>query len=186
MSPLASDEALLGLATASTFLYQSSHIPSWILFAGYVAPLFTNFFVTTFITARIWIKTRRQSDFVSKPARHAAKTIIESGVIYFIVQLIVVVCIAMKLPAQSGVGFLAIQIYVRRFISSPLSPFSPAIGTVGNSTHTHYGRCELRVPLYNDRRQPLCHRASSDDTYKRQARLICHDPSFIRQLDRNR
>jgi hypothetical protein len=80
--------------------------------ASYVCPLLTNLFVTGFITGRIWIMVKRQGDeTMSTPARRAVATIIESGLLFFLIQLVLTVVNALELIIITPVAFVAVQIY---------------------------------------------------------------------------
>ncbi|KAI0325185.1 hypothetical protein GY45DRAFT_1364669 [Cubamyces sp. BRFM 1775] len=86
--------------------------------AGYVLPLCTNVMATGLLVLKIWWMTRvpdgvdhglQRSDHL---ASRATAVIIESGLIYLFTQLVLVVLISIKHPAEAIVGVMAVQIYV--------------------------------------------------------------------------
>jgi hypothetical protein len=80
--------------------------------ASYICPLITNLFVTGFITGRIWIMVKRQGDdTMSTPARRAVATIVESGLLFFLIQLVLTVVVNFEVPAQIPIAAVAVQIY---------------------------------------------------------------------------
>ena len=87
--------------------------------AAFFLPLGTNVIVTTLICARIWYlsprKTRdlRSEHFPTGIGQAVIKIVVESGMLYLVVQLIFVVLMAIEHPAQAIVGVIAVQIYVR-------------------------------------------------------------------------
>jgi hypothetical protein len=89
--------------------------------AGFVLPLVTNVIVTTLIVMRIWhLSPRKMHDtrgarFLTT-GRATIDILIESGMLYMVVQLVFVVLFAIQHPALDIVGVIAVQIYVRIFI----------------------------------------------------------------------
>ena len=87
--------------------------------AGFVLPLCSNAFVTTLIAARIWYLSPRKARgvqgarFPADTGRAAIDIVVESGMLYLVVQLIFVVLFALRHPAQDIAGMVAVQIYVR-------------------------------------------------------------------------
>jgi hypothetical protein len=86
--------------------------------AGYVLPLVSNVLVTSLIAGRIWYLSPRKHDvpgtrFPASTGRAAIDIVIESGMLYLLVQLIFVVLFALRHPAQDIAGVMAVQIYVR-------------------------------------------------------------------------
>ena len=96
-----------------------------LIFAAYILPLIAHFMLTGLIAGRIWwmtrgtnylgatVKGRRKS-----AAFKAAMIIIESGVLYFVVQLIYLTVFAVGNSSDQLMSLVAVQIYVRLF---PLS-----------------------------------------------------------------
>ncbi|KAI6107990.1 hypothetical protein F5141DRAFT_91603 [Pisolithus sp. B1] len=83
--------------------------------AGYVLPLCTNFIVTCLIAFKIWHASRGlpgTPQFVGRGAsRQAMGLIIESGLLYFLAQLVYVVVFALDIPAVDIAAVMAVQIY---------------------------------------------------------------------------
>ena len=88
--------------------------------ASFALPLATNFLVTTLIVSRIYYMASyiRDVQAVSTVGNmrdrfnHAAAIVIESGMLYLIFQLVLVILFAIKHPAQAIVGVAAVQVYV--------------------------------------------------------------------------
>ena len=87
--------------------------------AAFFLPLGTNVIVTTLICARIWYLSPRKArdlrseHFPTGIGQSVIKIVVESGMLYLAVQLILVVLMAIGHPAQLAVGAIAVQIYVR-------------------------------------------------------------------------
>ena len=87
--------------------------------AAFFLPLGTSVIVTTLICARIWYLSPRKArnmssaQFTTGTAWAVIKIVVESGMLYLVVQFIFVVLMAIKHPAQLIVGVIAVQIYVR-------------------------------------------------------------------------
>ena len=87
--------------------------------AAFSLPLGTNVIVTTLIAGRIWYLSPRKArnmgsaQFPTGTGRAAIDIVIESGMLNLAVQLVLVILFAIKHPAQSIVGVVAVQIYVR-------------------------------------------------------------------------
>ncbi|KAI0302497.1 hypothetical protein BC826DRAFT_1144882 [Russula brevipes] len=85
--------------------------------AGFSLLLCTNVLVTALIIARIWYLSPRKTHdvlggrFPTGTGRAAIDVIIESGLLYLVVQLIFVVLFAIGHPAQGIVAAIAVQIY---------------------------------------------------------------------------
>ena len=75
-------------------------------------PLGTNVIVTTLTAARIWYLSR-SAQFPTRTCQTIIDIVVESGLLYLAVQLIFVILFAIGHPAQSIVGMIAVQIYVR-------------------------------------------------------------------------
>ncbi|KAI0302498.1 hypothetical protein BC826DRAFT_948416 [Russula brevipes] len=84
---------------------------------GFSLPLCTNVLVTTLIIARIWYLSPRKTHdvlggrFPTGTGRAAIDIVVESGMLYLVVQLIFVVLFAIGHPAQGIVAAIAVQIY---------------------------------------------------------------------------
>lgn len=90
--------------------------------AAFVLPLVTNVIVTTLIAMRIWyLSPRKVRDMRSArfptTGRATIDIVIESGMLYVVVQLIFVILFAIQHPALDIVGVIAVQIYVRIFVT---------------------------------------------------------------------
>jgi hypothetical protein len=87
--------------------------------AGFILPLCTNVLLTALVAARIWyLSPRKPHDalggrFPTGTGRAAINVVIESGMLYLVVQLIFVILFYMRHPAQAVVAMIAVQIYVR-------------------------------------------------------------------------
>ena len=87
--------------------------------AAFILPLCTNVFVTGLIAWRIWyLSPRKASDlrgahFPLGSGQAAMGIVIESGVLYLAVQVVLVTLFAIGHPAQGIVAVIAVQIYVR-------------------------------------------------------------------------
>ncbi|TFK53928.1 hypothetical protein OE88DRAFT_1710989 [Heliocybe sulcata] len=84
--------------------------------AGYVLPLCTNVFVTVLIAARVWYMSRASREYSdltssSKTVQRAMSIVVESGLLYLVVQLTFVVLFAMQHPAQAILAVIAVQVY---------------------------------------------------------------------------
>jgi len=80
--------------------------------ASLTCPLLTNLLVTAFIVGRTWTMVKRQGDdTMSTPARRAIATIVESGLLYFVMQLLVTVANGLLLTATTPITFFTVQIY---------------------------------------------------------------------------
>jgi len=84
--------------------------------AAFALPLGTNVIVTSLIAGRIWYLTPRKArmgsaQFPSGTGRAAIDIVVESGMLYLVVQLIFVILFAIGHPAQGVVGVIAVQIY---------------------------------------------------------------------------
>ncbi|OJT08835.1 hypothetical protein TRAPUB_262 [Trametes pubescens] len=86
--------------------------------AGYALPLATNVLTTTLIVARLWHtahaadeRCRGRLAGTARAAQHAVAIIVESGLLYLVAQLVLVVLFALEHPAQAVVAVMAVQIY---------------------------------------------------------------------------
>ena len=88
-------------------------------FATFSLPLGTNVIVTSLVCARIWylsprkVRDMRSAQFPIGTGRAVIKIVVESGMLYLAVQIILVVLLFVGLPAQAIVAVIAVQIYVR-------------------------------------------------------------------------
>lgn len=87
--------------------------------AGYALPLATNVLTTALIVARLWHtahaadeRCRGRLAGTARAAQHAVAIIVESGLLYLVAQLVLVVLFALGHPAQAVVAVMAVQIYV--------------------------------------------------------------------------
>ena len=106
--------------------------------AGYALPLCTNVMATGLIVYKIWrtayYTVPGTSDSTlegtTRVAHSAMSIVVESGMLYLATQLVFVVLVSIKHPAQAIVAVMAVQIYVRvecTFLSSTsLLLFSPS------------------------------------------------------------
>jgi hypothetical protein len=87
--------------------------------AAFSLPLGTNVIVTTLITARIWYlsprkaRNMRSAQSPTGTGQAAINIVVESGMLYLAVQLVLVVLFSIEHPAQGIVAAIAVQIYVR-------------------------------------------------------------------------
>jgi len=84
--------------------------------AGYILPLCTNAMVTALIAGRIWWKnpgmySRGGIPGLGNLPGRAISIIIESGVIYLVVQFIFVILFGISHPSEAIVGVVAVQVY---------------------------------------------------------------------------
>ncbi|KAH9899233.1 hypothetical protein C8Q73DRAFT_815593 [Cubamyces lactineus] len=92
--------------------------------AGYVLPLCTNVMATGLLVLKIWWMTRVPADVdhglqrSHNLANRATAVIIESGLLYLFTQLVLVVLISIKHPAEAVVGVMAVQIYLSDLFST--------------------------------------------------------------------
>lgn len=84
--------------------------------ASFVLPLCTNIMVTSLMVGRILYMSRGASEVYkvagSSASQRATNVMIESGVLYFIVQLIFVVVYGMNHPSAVIMIAIAVQTYV--------------------------------------------------------------------------
>lgn len=89
-----------------------------LVFAAYILPLIANFMLTVLIAGRIWWLTRGTITYLGKvstgkrgTAFKAAMIIIESGVLYFVVQLVYLTVFAVGNSSDQLMSLIAVQIY---------------------------------------------------------------------------
>lgn len=83
--------------------------------ASFVLPLCVNVITTTLVIARIsYLDSTAWSG-----GKHVTHVMLQSGVLYTLVQLVFVVLYAMQHPAQQIIVPMAVQIYVRAPLSLP-------------------------------------------------------------------
>lgn len=88
--------------------------------ASFALPLATNFIVTALIVGRIYYlgsynRDLQSTSVITHTANHVSQVVvivIESGVLYLVFQLILVVLFALKHPSQGIISAMAVQIYV--------------------------------------------------------------------------
>lgn len=86
--------------------------------ASFILPLCTNVMVTSLIIGRIWYMTHEAARYSLQPnsaTRKAMNIIIESGALYFAVQLVFVVTYALQHPAVYAMILITPPIYVSTF-----------------------------------------------------------------------
>ena len=93
--------------------------------AGYALPLCTNVIATGLIVYKIWQASGAVNGVAPRPsmartARAATAIVVESGVLYLVTQLVFVILVGIKHPAEAIVGVMAVQIYVRRISRSSI------------------------------------------------------------------
>ncbi|KAJ8496206.1 hypothetical protein ONZ51_g1251 [Trametes cubensis] len=88
--------------------------------AGYALPLCTNAMATGLLALKIWMMTRTRHVTSGggyrlhrsvRLAGHVIAVIVESGLIYLATQLVLVVLVSIKHPAEAIVGVIAVQVY---------------------------------------------------------------------------
>lgn len=91
-----------------------------LVLAAYILPLCANFILTALIAGRIWFMSRGATVYsVSSMegrlslAFRAAIIIVESGFLYFVVQVIYLTVFALHNTADETMSLIAVQIYVR-------------------------------------------------------------------------
>jgi len=88
-------------------------------------------FVTALIAVRIWyLSPRKARDiqgvrFPADTGRATIDIVVESGMLYLVVQFIFVVLFALGNPAQDVAGMMAVQIYVRNSSSDSRGQKTP-------------------------------------------------------------
>lgn len=89
--------------------------------ADWILPLCTNVICTSLIVGRIWYMSRETTIYgLSKRSysRRAIDVMIESGALYFVVQLVFVVVYGLNHPSENIMVEIATQIYVSDLSSS--------------------------------------------------------------------
>ena len=88
--------------------------------ASFTLPFCTNVLVTALIAARIWWASRKARAYATDAgsrARMLVLVVVESGALYFCVQLVFVTLYGMNIPAEQVIVPMAVQVYVRFFLS---------------------------------------------------------------------
>ena len=87
--------------------------------AGYSLPLATNVLATSLIVWKLWWMLRRGTPGTlagpfggGRAVTNAVVVVVESGLLYLVAQLVVVVLFSLGHPAQAIAVFTAVQIYV--------------------------------------------------------------------------
>ncbi|KAI0828633.1 hypothetical protein BC628DRAFT_83193 [Trametes gibbosa] len=106
--------------------------------AGYSLPLCTNVMASGLLVFKIWWMTRHTPSTntlrsTARLANNAMAVIVESGLIYLAVQLVLVVLVSLENPAEGIAGVLAVQIYG---IAPTLMVIRVALGISAGSTYT--------------------------------------------------
>jgi len=140
------DERLARHITSSTQRVPSS-VVSFTL-ASFIILLCASAVITTLIVARIWYLSPRKrrdalqgANFPTDTGRAAIVIIIESGMLYLVVQLIYCVVFTLRLPAQNIIAASVIQIYgiaptlifIRMFDLLNLRSLSPSSSGTGSN-----------------------------------------------------
>lgn len=101
-----------------------------LVLAAYILPLIANFMLTVLIAGRIWWLTRGVDSYAvtsltgrKSVAFKAAMIIIESGALYFVVQLIYLTVFAVGNSSDQLMSLVAVQIYVRPVRLLPTGAF---------------------------------------------------------------
>lgn len=79
--------------------------------ASFCLPFCTNVMVTLLIVGRVWYMSRRMQTYSLTSARTVAAIMLESGMLYFFVQLVFVTLFGMNHPGEQVVIPLAVQVY---------------------------------------------------------------------------
>lgn len=82
--------------------------------ASFTLPFCTNGMVTLLIVGRIWFTSRTMKAYTMPSARSVMAIMIESGALYFAVQLVFVTLYGMNNPAEEVIIPMAVQVYVRK------------------------------------------------------------------------
>jgi len=124
--------------------------------AGFTLPLVTNFLITFLIVGRIYYLGSYRRKFAtgtvwsssSDKLNKASAILIESGTIYLVVQLVLVILFAIHHPAQGIVAGIAVQVYG---IAPTLVSFRVGLGISPeqNQRTTTRSAMELRVPTFS-------------------------------------
>jgi hypothetical protein len=122
--------------------------------AGFILPLITNVIVTTLIVMRIWylsprkVRDMHSARFPTGTGRAVIDIIVESGMLYLVVQLAWVILFAIGHPAQDIAGVVAVQIYVRSISVHHRESFCP-LNHAGHRTDINpCPRCSRLVVEY--------------------------------------
>ncbi|KAI0631211.1 hypothetical protein C8Q77DRAFT_1062309 [Trametes polyzona] len=106
--------------------------------AGYALPLGTNVMASGLLVLKIWLLTRAPGVSPAYTLRRTVRLamgvsaiVIESGLLYLATQLVLVVLITIKHPAEAVVGVMAVQIYG---IASTLIVIRVALGISAENT----------------------------------------------------
>ena len=84
--------------------------------ASFTLPFCTNGMVTLLIVGRIWFTSRTMKAYIMPNARSVIAIMIESGALYFAVQLVFVTLYGMNNPAEEVIIPMAVQVYVRKTV----------------------------------------------------------------------
>ncbi|KIP07248.1 hypothetical protein PHLGIDRAFT_30119 [Phlebiopsis gigantea 11061_1 CR5-6] len=79
--------------------------------ASFTLPFCTNGMVTLLIVGRIWFTSRTMKAYTMPSARSVMAIMIESGALYFAVQLVFVTLYGMNNPAEEVIIPMAVQVY---------------------------------------------------------------------------
>ncbi|PCH44320.1 hypothetical protein WOLCODRAFT_77006 [Wolfiporia cocos MD-104 SS10] len=81
--------------------------------AGYILSLCTNVMVTALIVGRLWYTHLLVRGFAyeTRVVPQATVIVVESGLLYLLIQLVYVILFAIQHPAEQLIGIMAVQIY---------------------------------------------------------------------------
>ena len=88
--------------------------------ASFALPFCTNGMVTLLIVGRIWYTSRKMRAYSLSSARNVMAIMLESGFLYFAVQLVFLVLYGMNNNGEQVIIPMAVQVYVRRMSFLPL------------------------------------------------------------------
>lgn len=77
--------------------------------------------VTLLIVVRVWFNSRKMKAYSMTGTHKVIAIMIESGVLYFLVQLVFVTLYGMNNPAEEVIIPMAVQVYVRHPTSQSFS-----------------------------------------------------------------
>ncbi|KAI0631205.1 hypothetical protein C8Q77DRAFT_1230388 [Trametes polyzona] len=123
--------------------------------AGYALPLCTNVMASGLLVLKIWWMTRPAPDAhtlrsTARLAHSAMAVVVESGLIYLAVQLVLVVLVSLGHPAEGVVGVIAVQIYG---IAPTLMVIRVALGLSTGSTISNSAEVVSQI-AWTPRRMP--------------------------------
>ena len=81
--------------------------------ASFSLPFCTNVIVTLLIIGRIWYMSRRMQTYSLTNTRGVMAIMLESGVLYFVVQFVFLILYGVNNPGEQVIIPMAVQVYVR-------------------------------------------------------------------------